>query len=197
MNEFRLIEEDDETFSIVEVRPVQICICLDRASAERVLRLLQKDTGAEPAEGPRHLVSTTPTAWNPPKPLPDPEPADSEEYEGQPDALPAPLADPHPDAERAPARTSPPGAEYRTDWTDEELHEAFGRIEAGEKLSDVAATFGKSWKSLRGKWANRRHMNVAAGADADEDDREDCRLCGKPFRPTPERLDVCARCDEF
>ena len=78
------------------------------------------------------------------------------------------------------------------------MSEAFKRIEGGEPIKTVAEAFGKPWGSLRGKWAaavKQAREAERMAAENDEDDAEECRLCGKTFKPTADRLDLCAKCD--
>lgn len=168
-----IIEVNGE-YGIFESQPVLIGVFPDRANAERVLQLLA--AGADEA---KTLAPTTPAA---PKP------------------------DTKPHAPKAPAATLAPkpassGAALET-WTEDELETAIARLVAGEKLKDVAADMGKNWVSLRSKWANaKRHGAVAGKTSAPpqtqpaEEDMEECRLCGKAFRPSLERMDLCKACD--
>lgn len=109
------------------------------------------------------------------------------------------------------------------DWTGDEIEAAFAAIESGEKLRAVADRFGKSWTVLRGKWGRskggRGKVTVAAAPAAppppslpaltgrndpplvkvqkaitELGEQAECRLCGRHFERTPDRLDTCARC---
>lgn len=108
-------------------------------------------------------------------------------------------------------RAAQPAAPAPEPWTEAEKAAAFDRLEAGETIKAVVASFGKSWHVLRGHWARRQHLIRAAkeaeeveddgapdsapAADDDgDDDMEECRLCGRAFRPTPARMELCARC---
>lgn len=88
------------------------------------------------------------------------------------------------------------------EWLDEDIPKAFERITAGEKIRDVAESFGKDWWSLRAKWANHKRNQktvlekVLTTAEVDAADMDECTMCGREFRPTANRLDMCARCDD-
>lgn len=104
---------------------------------------------------------------------------------------PEPAAEPS-DAQDPVAVKTEPAAAGSKDWTDDELEQAFERLARGDKMLLVADHFGKSFTKLRGKWAAHQKAQRAA---EDNHEKEECRLCGTPFLPTPSRLDVCARCD--
>ncbi len=128
----------------------------------------------------------------------------------------------HPQAETAalPVLEELAANEEPADWTEEELSAAFGLVGKGEKLKTVADQFGKSWTVLRGKWGAEKKRRAAmpntipapsvnlpvpvadqeppvakvSKAIAELAEQPECRLCGRKFEPTPDRLDLCARC---
>lgn len=103
-------------------------------------------------------------------------------------------------------------------WTELELAAAFKLLSEGQKLKDVAAWHGKCWKRLRSKWAAqcrakktptaesgsgalapvsepaKTPLEKVTAAVAELNAQEQCNVCGRPFRPTPDNLDLCARC---
>ena len=130
----------------------------------------------------------------------------------QPPAPPAPgHTTPKPDA-AVPFRRSPSPAE-QCDWSPEELAEAFARLEAGGAVKEVAEDFGKSWSTLRAKWAvhckkNRPTGTALVPAEPGHQSphemvstalnelkaQSECILCGQFFTPGPGNLEHCVRC---
>lgn len=98
----------------------------------------------------------------------------------EPAALPSPA--PLPEQDQTP---------FDQGWTDEYLKVAFERLEKGESCKEIAEDFGLSWTILRAKWAARKRLEVEA---MPADIKEECHLCGRSFKPTPSRMDICARC---
>lgn len=92
------------------------------------------------------------------------------------------------------ARADTAQPKYQSEWTEGELERAFAQLCSGDRVKIVAEQYGKDWRVLRAKWAAEKKREAAV-APPPEDDMEECRLCGKAFRPTPDRLEVCARCD--
>lgn len=111
------------------------------------------------------------------------------------DALAECAAPPKADETRKPASSILPSKagleEVEDDWTAPELEEAYARLIAGEKVTDVAVSFGKSWTVLRAKWASQKKSMMAPDSSLD---LEECRLCGREFKPSAAAQDICARC---
>lgn len=75
--------------------------------------------------------------------------------------------------------------------TDDQIAEAFSRLESGEKLAVVAQDLGISMNRMRGMWAHSRRMvqrHLAEGG------QQPCTLCKKPFTPSISHPETCARC---
>lgn len=87
-----------------------------------------------------------------------------------PEETDAPATDPEPQPQEAAAPVEPTPA----DWTEAELEQAFDALWAGEKLRAVADRFGKSWTSLRGRWAGHLSAmkNKPDSADKPEEKNE-------------------------
>ncbi|MDR5655227.1 hypothetical protein [Ruixingdingia sedimenti] len=68
---------------------------------------------------------------------------------------------------------------------------AFARIQTGERIGEVAPDFGLTMAQLRAMWANHRRQMQKHIA---ESGRQPCVLCAKPFVPSVDHPDTCARC---
>lgn len=188
--ELKIRETESGQFELVQNIPTVIGSFADRDMARKVMLFLVEEALSEGQE------KKPATSILPPKP-PAPKPA--------PKAKPAPKKEP---------KSSAPVQQDSTDWTEAELKDAFAALSAGEKLTAVAAGFGKSWTVLRAKWAAYRKNNdpqttpttlpaviddthpltKATQAIAELSEQPECKLCGKPFTQTPDQLDLCARC---
>lgn len=196
-----IIQETDGQFEIAQVTPVVIGRFTDQAIAVRVLEMLVKDANAEITQKLEFPVLVV-EAETPPKPdAPAPE---------RPVTLkPAPLK---PVPEKAKPVTAKPVA-----WENAELEVAFARLKKGEKLQVVADDFGKSWTSLRSRWAGRKSaqakkareeqvknlpaipastVTTAIAAIGELKDQPNCNICGRRFTLTPENIDQCPRCSD-
>lgn len=92
-----------------------------------------------------------------------------------------------PEKPRAPAVSAPAPHTLSED----QIAQAFTRIQKGEKILSVAADFGLSMGQLRGMWANhKRQMQKYMAADG----QQACRLCQRAFTPSISNPDTCARC---
>lgn len=80
---------------------------------------------------------------------------------------------------------------------DDLLNEAFERLEAGEPVGVVADDIGMTMPKLRSRWAARckQKKNTAPPPIGDSHEYEDCRMCGRSFRPTMDSDGLCARCN--
>lgn len=75
--------------------------------------------------------------------------------------------------------------------TPDEIDRAFSRIAEGEKIAEVAPSFGLTFFQLRGLWAAHKQKlqrHLAEGGT------EACSHCSKPFTPSLTNLTTCARC---
>ncbi len=196
--QFKLQETDQGQFEIIQTLPVVVGVFPNQEMARKVFDFLVDDymeaapEAKDKAPLQAALVDEQPPAMEPAKTKPK---------------LVEDVAAP-PKLKRQPAKLKIPAAPKAAEnsnvkplaWTDDEIDAALIRIQAGERVKDVAASAGKSFGSLRGKWANFKRYNKIelAGAltkpEIDDADRDDCRLCGKSFRPTAESLDLCAGC---
>lgn len=194
--EFRLSEPEPGSFQIEQIKPVVVGTFTDRATAEKIMGFLEMDAVNE-ARRPR--AEAVPTVA-PAKPKP---------------AAPAPSL---PTAEPAQAKPRPPKSENQSavehfEWTADEVLSAFERLEAGEPIQAVAASFGKSWTALRARWAvhrrNRGSSNALVPAEPQKSpaekiasaveelkEQEQCSLCRRYFKPSTENPDRCARCSK-
>lgn len=196
--EFRLSETTPGTFEIVQFVPETVGTFRDRALAEKVLDFIRKDAGL-----PDGTLLTEPVIA--PVPQPEAQPASS---------LKAPETPKR--ATRAP-NIQQSETQY-FGWTDAELAQAFQRLENGEKVKDIANEFGKSWGTLRGKWAAHKRLSLPknpepttaalvpvsepvltpvekiTSAVQDLKDQDPCTICGKYFKPTPDSMEHCAAC---
>ncbi|WP_323790109.1 hypothetical protein [Thalassovita sp.] len=181
--EFLAERMSDGGYRVVQLRPVEVARCRDEYMAHTIAGMLNGHAMADP-------VDDTIPEDPPQEPEEDPEPG-----RGKPE---------------------PPGS----DWSPEELVEAFDALKGGKKLKVVAAGYGKSWTSLRARWAAWRGSKEPAGklitntppqtqlpvplgqtaycvtkaAIKELKEQTPCRLCGRYFKETPGRMDVCARC---
>lgn len=73
----------------------------------------------------------------------------------------------------------------------EETAAAFARIQAGERIGAVAPDFGLTMAQLRAMWANNRRQLQKHIA---ESGKQPCTLCTRPFIPSVDHPDRCARC---
>lgn len=83
----------------------------------------------------------------------------------------------------------PPAA--KLDASPEDLKAAFGLIDGGAKLKEVAELYGWPWHSLRGLWANEvrhRQKEIASAGPVN------CSICSREFTPSVSSPDLCARC---
>ncbi len=73
---------------------------------------------------------------------------------------------------------------------------SFALVAKNQKpMKDAAEALGVSFNQYRGKYAAwKKNRKVPATGSGSLDDREDCRLCGKSFKPSPDRMDLCAKC---
>lgn len=181
-------------FELVQSIPTVIGSFADQAMARKVMLFLVEDALDQTQD---RVQENKPAAFILPPEPPAPKPA--------PKAKPALKKEPKPSA---------PVQADSTDWTEAELKDAFAALSAGEKLTDVAAGFGKSWTVLRAKWAAYRKNNATqttpttlpavvddthpltkvSKAVAELSEQPNCKLCNKPFTQTPDQLDLCARC---
>lgn len=184
--EFRIQKTDTGLFEIIRTQPVVVGSFPDKAMARKVMSFLVEDA--------------------------------MENMEAEPPALPAPE-----ETSPAPEPTPEPANVQPVDWTEAELEAAFGALAAGQKVKDVADQHGKSWTVLRGKWAaeKKRRMDAPVESSAppapvvklptvtgdnappivkvtqaitELNDQPECRLCGRQFEQSPDRLDLCAGC---
>lgn len=190
--ELKIREAKSGQFELVQSVPTVIGSFPDREMARKVMLFLVEEALDQAQD--RVQEEKPATSILPPKP-PAPKPAPK----AKPEPKPKPSAPLHHDS---------------TEWTEPELKEAFAALSAGEKLTMVAARFGKSWTVLRAKWAVHRKntspqaatttlpavvddmhpLTKATQAIAELSEQPECKLCGKPFTQTPEQLDLCARC---
>jgi LysM repeat protein len=160
----------------------------DPAAADHVLRLLLKDEGA----------LTTPSYHGAHKPL---EQARRDAVEkpvsiaNNAVKVPEPPAatEPTPAPASAPAKAEAARAETKTVDPDD-LTLAFSRIKAGEKLGDVAEDYGMTMPQLRARWAAHQKKRLDEGHEVALVDGQERCACGRPFVPSLERPDSCARC---
>lgn len=75
--------------------------------------------------------------------------------------------------------------------TEAEIDAAFRRLTEGEKLTEVAATYGISMGQMRGMWAAHRKKLQAHLAEGGQ---VSCSLCARPFTPSISHPETCARC---
>lgn len=195
------MQENAGQYDLVELRPVVVGSFLDRELAEKVLGFLN-DNSSLIASG------TFATALE-------------EALNQQPELA---SAEPLSEAEARHTKTmSNAEPDDPAAWTETELEQAFAELEEGHKLQAVASKFGKSWTSLRGRWAGRNKTRPAPQSAVAEDqpdtkkqlvpvqssasplekihtaisevkDQPECINCGKLFVMTPDRQDHCARC---
>lgn len=91
---------------------------------------------------------------------------------------------------QAPAQITPA---LPRDLSDDEVQQAFARIQQGEKFHLVAPDFGLSMGQLRGMWANHRRQmqkHLAHGG------QQPCRHCQRLFTPSLSNPETCARCSK-
>ncbi|MGR3760914.1 hypothetical protein ACUXV3_12405 [Roseobacteraceae bacterium NS-SX3] len=176
--EYRLNEPEPGVFEIVQSMPVVVGRFTDRALAQKVRDFLELD--ARDGQAPAGTVPA--------------EQAGPGKVHRRPQALPS----------KQPSHG---------DWTEGEIGKAFELLHGGESLKSVAARYGKSWTALRGRWAAHRRANPAPGtalvpavppagtplekvaaAVKELGAQESCQACGRYFKPTPDQLDLCARC---
>lgn len=196
--EFRLSEPEPGSFQIVRMEPAVVGTFTDLATAEKIMGFLEMDAlnearkpkaEAAPAAAPSKPVAAAPAPPPPAKPAkPAPEKSQRTKAEGQSDV-------------------------EHFDWAADEVLSAFERLEAGEPIQAVAASFGKSWTALRARWAvHRRNRGSSkalvpaapqkspvekfASALEELKDQEQCSLCQRHFKPSPENPDCCARCSK-
>lgn len=182
--EFKLNETAPGTFEIVRFLPEVVGTFSDRDMAEKVLGFLEAD-----AMSAERIAQQSPAPPAPDHPSPKPDAA-------------------------VPFRRSPSPVD-QFDWRPEELAEAFARLEAGGAVKEVAEDYGKSWSTLRAKWAvhckkNRPtgtalvpaapgqkspHEMVSAAVN-ELKEQDECKLCGRFFKPGPDNLEHCAGCLE-
>lgn len=74
-------------------------------------------------------------------------------------------------------------------WTEDRLEAAFKRIDAGERLMDVARDMGGDWRSLRGRWGAHKRAQTETVPD-----QQPCSICERLFTPSNSNPDQCARC---
>ena len=77
------------------------------------------------------------------------------------------------------------------DLSDDEVQQAFARIQQGERIHLVAPDFGLSMGQLRGMWASHRRQmqkHLAQGS------QQPCLLCQRMFTPSLSNPETCARC---
>lgn len=178
--QFNIIENEDGTFALQKFEPVLVGTFPDRGVAQKVLDFLVEEAMDELSEMTPKIIGFDGTTKPSERARRDAATAEAVQPDGaEPETEPT---------------AEGPGPDYQEDWTDAEVTSAFAELEQGHPLKIVAEQYGKNWRVLRAKWAAEKKRR-AADAAPDEDDREECRLCGRPFRPTPERMDICSRCD--
>jgi hypothetical protein len=193
--EFRLSEPEPGSFQIVRMEPAVVGTFTDRATAEKIIGFLEMDA-INQARKPKAEVAETVAPSRPVEAAP-----------------PAP-----PPAKPAQAKPGPTKPEDQTavehlDWAADEVLAAFERLEAGEKVQEVAASFGKSWTALRARWAVHRQnrtrskalvpavarqtpVEKVASAVEELKGQEQCSLCQRHFKPSPDNPTHCARCSK-
>lgn len=191
---YRLEENGDGAFQVLEIKPVVVGTFPDREIAKKFMDFL--------IDGELDRINT---------PVPDPIRLE----------LPAPRTVPKEPKPQQSQKLSFNARQALLDpWTEDELETAIERLKNGEKLAEVSAEYGKSLNALRANWAVfRKREQQAAQAEAksadarpglsenkaaikantsansgEQDGFATCSLCEREFRQTPESLEHCARC---
>lgn len=192
--EFRLSEPEPGSFQIVRMEPAVVGTFTDRSIAEKIMGFLEMDAANEAR---RQTADDIPVAAPAARTAADPAPAPPPTKPQQ--------------AKQQRSKPEDQTAVEHFDWAADEVFAAFERLEAGEKIQDVAASFGKSWTALRARWAVRRQnhkrskalvpadrrkspVDMVASAVEELQDQEQCSLCQRYFKPSHENPDRCARC---
>lgn len=223
--EYKLAERLNGQFDIIRSEPIIIATCNERAIAQQLLLFFEGGSRAPESKVTTASVSAEPHAvFKRREPVADSVPAPALPI-APPQKTPAVIAAP---VVAVPVQTTPaPKTEpvaleiadtVELEWDEEELDLAFERLARGEKLQDVANSFGKNWRKLRGKWAHqkKKHSEMRASADrnlpalagqqralvdivsstvSEMKDQRPCNMCGRYFSITPERIDNCGRPD--
>lgn len=77
--------------------------------------------------------------------------------------------------------------------SDEELQQAFSRIQHGESLREIARDCGVSPFQLSGLWDRQRRQMQTYMASTGQ---QPCRHCQRPFTPSISNPETCARCSK-
>ena len=213
---YRVHDAGDGKFEIQRFEPVTIGVMYDEAMADLLLAILETDDDAifeakERIEGIKAPVVS---------PEPPPEVAEAlpeigatglhkiggEMIErvaasGVAVAKPespkpeddAPAAEPEPAPQAEPVAAPDPEAKPEPVML---MHEAFQRIDAGEKLGVVADDLGLKMPMVRAAYA-RRARAIKEEADAYPSaprEQEECRLCGREFVASIDSDGLCGRC---
>ena len=91
---------------------------------------------------------------------------------------------------KAPAQASPAAPR---ELTDDQLQQAFSRIQNGESLREIALDYGVSTFQLSGLWDRHRRQMQKYMASAGQ---QPCRHCQRLFTPSISNPETCARCSK-
>lgn len=186
---YALRDRPDGQVEIIFSRPILVGVFPERDTAERICAFLKDDQPELPEALPINFREAK---------------ADAAEAETS-DLSDLLRAAPKPVRKAARRRQSLPVAPVRPvapvqrsleapqDLTEEQVADAFARIQTGEKIPAVAMDFGMSMFQLRGMWANHKRQMQRFIADAGQ---QPCAHCQRPFTPSISHPDTCARCSK-
>ncbi len=166
--EFSIHKTDAGLFEIIQSKPVVVGSFADEHMARKVMAYLIEDALAPPASLPQI------------NPAPEPEKV----------------------------KTSPPQPRV---WSDAEVELLIAMKRSGKIMSEIATALDRPRKQVSNKLYKLRGRiadldNKPEGTDLvptetiraqhlqPASDQAHCSLCDRPFTPTPDNLDICARC---
>lgn len=224
--QYRVHNAGDGRFEIQRIEPVTIGVMYNEALADLVLAILETDDDAIFAakamidEGkaeafinppPAEVAAALPEIGNSglhkiggetiekiaPAAVDQVEPRDDQaRYHGQSKPV---ERMPKDFAAQAKVATENPVEPVPSDAPVTPMHEAFMRIDAGEKLGKVADDLGLKMPMVRAAYARRARAMKEEGEAAEtaspaDTGPEECRMCGREFRASDHSDGLCARC---
>lgn len=214
--EFRIAERPDGQFDVIKSEPVVLATCAEHEIARKVLDFFVGETMEEMDTKPvvaKLVPSPVSKRASTPVPVEPVTLSPADPIMAKPHkVMPAPDASAKPTIPELALRYSD------DDWTAADLEAAFVRMAKGEKLREIADSYGKDWRQLRSKWASlRKHYpdditepkprlpavvapkrsmaEIVTSTVSEMKDQRPCTMCGRYFSITPERIDNCGRPD--
>ena len=187
---YYLRDRSDGQVEIVLFRTVQVGLYPNWSAAEDARTYLKDDQPELPDDRPVNFRearsdAAEAAALDLSELVPDEPKPVRKSVRGRSRNLPAVVSQP-----RAPAQAAPAVSH---ELTDDQLQQAFSRIQNGESLREIALDYGVSTFQLSGLWERHRRRMQKYMASAGQ---QPCRHCQRLFTPSISNPETCARCSK-